>query len=73
MNFNNLRLRSRTWLDVQSLTSFLVRVPPAAIAKWCLTNTTSKQRGGGLSSLSSPFCLPITDMIYKMNRNLEEI
>lgn len=40
MNFNNLRLRSRTWLDVQSLTSFLVRVPPAAIAKWCLTNTT---------------------------------
>lgn len=46
MNFNNLRLRSRTWLDVQSLTSFLVRVPPAAIAKWCLTNTTSKQRGG---------------------------
>jgi len=35
----------KTWIDVQSLAFVLMRVPPAAIAKWCLTNTTSKQRG----------------------------
>lgn len=42
MTFNAPKLRIMTWLTVQSLTSFLPRVPPAVIAKWCLANTTSK-------------------------------
>lgn len=44
MNFNTPKLRIMTWLNIQSLKSFLLRVSPAAIAKWCLANTTSKGR-----------------------------
>lgn len=72
MVINTLIVRIRTWLDAQNPASLLMRVPPAAIAKWCLTNLTSN-REGLLSFSLFWFWFPVADMIYKGNRDLEEV